>query len=150
MTVVSADAAYCYDKVNHIIMSLVWLVLTNGNIPAIVASLICLQTMKFFQQTGFGESKTFFGGINCLLYMMGLGKGNRAALPSWIQPSAIMVTVFKQLSLGAIMHNPISDVLIHSMGALFVDDTDMYKWQEHILDPGELWAQTQIEIEQLS
>jgi hypothetical protein len=64
MTVVSADAAYCYSRINHIIMSLVWLVLTNGNIPAIDASLICLQTMKFFQQTGFGESKTFFGGNN--------------------------------------------------------------------------------------
>jgi hypothetical protein len=36
------------------------------------------------------------------------------------------------------------------MGALFVDDTDMYTWQEHILDPGELWAQAQIEIEQWS
>jgi hypothetical protein len=53
MTVVSADAAYCYDRVNHVIMSLVWLVLT-GNTPTIVATLICLQTMKFFQRTGFG------------------------------------------------------------------------------------------------
>jgi len=59
MTVVSADAAYCNDRVNHIIMSLVWLVLT-GNMPAIVATLICLQTLKFFQRTGFGDSKTFF------------------------------------------------------------------------------------------
>jgi hypothetical protein len=49
MAVVSADAAYCYDRVNHVIMSLVWLALTNGNIPAIVSMLICLQTMKFFQ-----------------------------------------------------------------------------------------------------
>jgi hypothetical protein len=49
MIVTSADAAYCYDCVNHIIMSLVWLVLTNGNIPAIVAALICLQTMFFFK-----------------------------------------------------------------------------------------------------
>jgi hypothetical protein len=103
MTVVSADAAYCYDRVNHIIMSLVWLVLTNGNIPAIVASLICLQTMKFFQRTGFGESKTFFGGINCLPYMIGLGQGNRVVPPPWIQLSAIMVTVVKQLNLGAII-----------------------------------------------
>jgi hypothetical protein len=54
MMIVSADAAYCYNRVNHVIMSLVWLVLTNGNIPAIAASLICLQTMKFFQCTGFG------------------------------------------------------------------------------------------------
>jgi hypothetical protein len=42
MTVVSSDAAYCYERVNQVIMSLVWLVLTNGNIPAIVMVLICL------------------------------------------------------------------------------------------------------------
>jgi hypothetical protein len=127
-------------------MLLIWLVLTNGNIPAIVASLICLPTMKFFQRMGFCKSKTFFKGSNYLPYMMGLGQGNRAAPPSWIQLSAVMVTVFKQLNLGAIIHNPISDVLIYSMGALFIDDTDMYTWRRHILDPGELWAQTQIEI----
>ncbi len=33
MTIVSADAAYCYDRVNHVIM-------TNGNIPAIVAAMV--------------------------------------------------------------------------------------------------------------
>jgi hypothetical protein len=52
--------------------------------------------------------------------------------PSWIQLNAVMVTVFKQLNLGAIINNPISDVIIHSMGALFVDDTDIYTWREHI------------------
>jgi hypothetical protein len=41
MIVTSADAAYCYDRVNHMIKSLVWLVLTNGSIPAIVAAMIC-------------------------------------------------------------------------------------------------------------
>jgi hypothetical protein len=81
MTVVSADAAYCYDKVNHIVMLLVWLVLM-GNTPATVAPLICLRTMKFFQQTGFSDSKSFFGGPRYEPYMMGLGQGNRAAPPS--------------------------------------------------------------------
>jgi hypothetical protein len=89
MTIISADAAYCYDRVNHVIMSLVWLVLTNGNIPSIVAAMICLQTMKFFQRTGFGKSKTFFGGPLYFPYMMGLGQGNRAVPPSWIQLSAV-------------------------------------------------------------
>jgi hypothetical protein len=119
MTIVLADAAYCYDRVNHVIMSLVWLVLTNGNIPAIVASLICLQTMKFFQRTGFGESKTFFGGNLFFPYMMGLGQGSRAALPSWIQLSTALVTIFKQLALGALIQNPISVELIHTMGTLY-------------------------------
>jgi hypothetical protein len=57
---------------------------------------------------------------------MGLGQGNRAAPPSWIQLSAVMVNVFKQLALGARVKDPIKDVMIHSMGALYVDDTDMY------------------------
>jgi hypothetical protein len=142
MTIISVDAAYCYDRVNHIIMSLIWLVLTNGNIPAIVASLVCLQKMKFFQRTGFRELKTFFGGKSYFPYMMGLGQGNRAAPPSWIQLSAVLVTIFKQLKLGAIIQDPISAELIHLMGTLFVDDTDLYTWKEHIMDPGELWCQT--------
>jgi hypothetical protein len=150
MTIVSADAAYCYDKVNHIITSLIWLVLTNGNIPAILASLVCLQTMKFFQRTGFGELKTFFGGKSYFPYMMGLGKENRAAPPSWIQLSAVLVTIFKQLQLGAMIQDPISAELIHTMGAHFVDDTDLYTWKEHIMDPGELWCQTQIKLEKWS
>ncbi len=45
--------------------------------------------MKFFQRTGFGESKTYFGGKSYIPYMMGLGQGNRAAPPSWIQLSAV-------------------------------------------------------------
>jgi hypothetical protein len=150
MTVVSADAAYCYDRVNHIIMSLMWLVLTNGNIPAIVVSLICLQTMRFYQWTGFGELKMFFRGKKFITYMMGVGQGNRAAPPSWIQLSAVMVTMIKQLNLRAIINNPISDAIIHSMGASFVDDTDMYTWRDYITDPTELWAQTKIEIAQWS
>ncbi len=150
MTIVLTDAAYCYDRVNHIIMSLIWLALTNGNILAIVASLVCLQTMKFFQRTGFGESKTFFGGKSYFSYMMGLRQGNRAAPPSWIQLSAVLVTIFKQLKLGAMIQDPISAELIHTMGALLVDDTDLYTWKEHIMDPGELWFQTQIELEKWS
>jgi hypothetical protein len=118
----------------------VWLVLTNGNLPAIEASLIHLQTIRFYQWTGFGESKTFFEGTKFIPYMMGLDQGNRAAPPSWIQLSTVLVTVFKQLNLGAIINNPISDVIIHLMGALFVNDTDMYTWREHIMDPTELWA----------
>ncbi len=150
MTVVSADAAYCYDRVNHVIMSLVWLALTNGNIPAIVSMLICLQPMKFFQRTGFGESRTFSRGAGIRLYMMGLGQGNRAAPPSWIQLSAVLVNVFKQLDLGALVVDLIMQELIHSMGTLFVDDTDLYMWKDGLLDPGELWLQTQLELTQWS
>jgi hypothetical protein len=48
MTVVLADAANCYDRVNHIIMLLVWMAALQGNIPAMVAALISLQMMKIY------------------------------------------------------------------------------------------------------
>ena len=81
MTIVSADAANCYNRVNHVIMSLIWLTLLNGNTPPTVSALICLQAINFFQQPGFGKSKTFFGGQNLRKYIMGLGQGSRAAPP---------------------------------------------------------------------
>jgi hypothetical protein len=47
-----------------------------------------------------------------------------------------MVNVFKQLKLGAIISDPLFDTLIHLMGALYVDDTDMYTWREYIPGSG--------------
>ena len=150
MTIISADASYCYDRVNHVIMSLVWLVLTNGNVPATGAAMLCLQTMKFFQQMGFGKSETFVGGPLYFPYMMGLGQGNRASLPSWIQLSPVLINVYKQLNLGAMIQDPITAEMIHSMGVLFVDNTDLYTWREYLLDPGDSWCQAQLELEQWS
>jgi NADPH-dependent 7-cyano-7-deazaguanine reductase QueF-like protein len=49
MTIISANAANFYNRVNHVIMSLIWLTLLNGSIPSVVVALICLQTMRFFQ-----------------------------------------------------------------------------------------------------
>ncbi len=56
----------------------------------------------------------------------GLGQENRAAPPSWIQLSAVLVNVFKKLNLDALIQDPKTAEVIHSMGALFVDDTDFY------------------------
>jgi hypothetical protein len=82
--------------------------------------------------------------------MMGLGQGNRVAPPSWIQLSAVLVRIFKQLNLGALIQDPINVEMIYSIGALFMDDTDFYTWREHIPDSGEPWCQTQIELKQRS
>ena len=62
----------------------------------------------------------------------------------------MLVNVFKQLNLGTLIQDPITAEVIHLMGALFVDDTDLYTWREDILDPGELWCQAQLELEHWS
>ncbi len=81
---------------------------------------------------------------------MGLSQGNRAASPSWIQLSAVLVNVFKQLNLDALIQDPITAEVIHSMGTLFVDYTDLYTLRENIFDPGNVWCQAQLELERWS
>jgi hypothetical protein len=106
--------------------------------------------MKFLQQTGFGKSKMFFRGLSYWPYMVGLSQGIRAAPTSWIQLSAVLVNVFKQLNLGTLIRDPITAAMIHSMGALFVDDTNLYTWRETLLSAEKLWCQAQLELEQWS
>jgi hypothetical protein len=81
---------------------------------------------------------------------MGLGQGNHAAPPSWIQLSAVMVNVYKQLGLGTNIHDPMTDDIIHSMGAMYVDNLDLYTWKEDITDPAKLMMQAQREVSQWS
>ena len=61
-----------------------------------------------------------------------------------------MVNVYKQLGLGTDLHDPITDERIHSMGAMYVDDLDMYTWKDEITDPFELMLQAQQEVTQWS
>ena len=82
--------------------------------------------------------------------MMGLGQGNRAAPLSWIQLSTVLVNVFKQLDLGSLIKDPITAETIHTMGACFVDNIDLYTWREDILNPGGVWSQAQVELEHRS
>jgi hypothetical protein len=56
-----ADADKCYDCINHILLSLLLLMIvrTTGNV---VAMLHPIQTMKFFQRMARGDLTTFMGG----------------------------------------------------------------------------------------
>ena len=62
----------------------------------------------------------------------------------------VLVNVYKQLSLGTDLYNPVTDDRIHSMGAMFVDNLDLFTWKEDITDPYELMLQAQKEITQWS
>ena len=56
----SADAANCYDRINHIIMVFLLLAIM-GSVGMIAACLYPIQIMKFFQCMGHGDSTTFMG-----------------------------------------------------------------------------------------
>ena len=87
---------------------------------------------------------------------MGLGQGSRAAPPLWIQLSLVLVNVYKQLGLGCFTTDPILLEEIHSAGALFVDDADLYTGDDRqsesdeLPNPAELWLQTQKKLDKWS
>ena len=72
-----ADADKCYDRINHIIMSLLLLAII-GSMGPMVAMLYPIQTMKFFQRTARGDSTKFMGGRGRDNPLQGLCQGNGA------------------------------------------------------------------------
>ena len=56
MAIVAVDADQCYDRINHIVMSLVLSVV--GCAGLVVALLRPIQTMKFYQRTAWGDLST--------------------------------------------------------------------------------------------
>ena len=66
LAIVLVDAAQCYDRVNHVMLALMWLALLKH--PVIVNVILeCLQTIKFYQRSGYGDSSEYFGGQDQIL-----------------------------------------------------------------------------------
>ena len=62
--------------------------------------------------------------------------------------SAAVVNVYKQLGLGGYITNPLSQETIHTMGAVFVDNIDLYTGGDGSVKTTKLWRQTQIDVNQ--
>jgi hypothetical protein len=74
LVAVSVEANKCYDRINHIIMSLLLLAI-GGDEGPIKAMLLCIQEMHFSQRMGRGDSNTFMGGRPSSNLLQGLCQG---------------------------------------------------------------------------
>ena len=90
-----------------------------------------------------GNLTSFIGGEG--FYFMGLGQGSRGAPPSWVCVSSVIVNILKGLDCRAHILDPITSALIHSVGAMFVDDSDLYCWLESMQSAEELYETIQEE-----
>ena len=55
LAIVSVDVAQCYDRVNHVMLTLLWIALLKSTVIVKVI-LECLKTIKFYQRSGYGDS----------------------------------------------------------------------------------------------
>ena len=117
MVLVSIDAAQCCDRVNLLMMSLVWL--AHGvQQSAIAIILSCLSNMKIYTCTGFGDSESFIGCPGNSPPFCGLGQGSKAAPASWIQLSSMIINYFREHGYGAEFVDPITRISYHSIGCV--------------------------------
>jgi hypothetical protein len=120
----SADADKCYNRINHIIMSLLLLAII-GSMGPVVAMLHPIQTVKFFQRTARGDLTTFMGGRGRDNPLQGLCQGNGAALACWLISSLLLMHGYRKKGFGSCILSPMSGVIIDFLAKIYVDDTDL-------------------------
>jgi hypothetical protein len=139
----SVDASNCYDRISHIIMSLLLLAIT-GWLGAVVSLLSPIQTMKFYQRTGLGDSTSYMGGPNLSRLLQGLCQGNGAAPACWTMLSAVIMHCYTIQGFGSRIVSPISDAIIEFIGSMFVDDTTLHIMRPDLRSAIDLWREMQV------
>lgn len=138
MSIISADAGHCYNRIAHAFALLVFQAF-GVFITMVAAMLSTIQNMKFFLRTGFGESSVFMtAALGAIIH--GLCQGNTAAPAGWSLISAVLLAAYKRMGHGAVIESPISRHEVTSAGVLYVDDVDLLVMNLKVATP-ELWQE---------
>lgn len=81
--------------------------------------LLALQTMELFLWTGFGDSKTFFGGTESVPYG-GLGQANGAAPPVFTAVSTLLIVAFVGMAHGNMVNRAITGFCFSIAAIMYV------------------------------
>ena len=83
--------------------------------------------MRFYLRTGFGESKTSYGGSH-EERLAGYGQGNAAAGPGFTAMSSIIANAYLRDGFGAHIYSSYY-ICLHILAAvMYVDDTNLVHW----------------------
>jgi hypothetical protein len=146
LAILAADAANCYDMVNHIILCLL-LMAIGVPIGAIICMLSTIMSMKYFLRTGFGISNKYMGSEMASKRRHGLNQGSRAAPPCWTIVSSLLVAIQRAQGHVATVVTPISKIITIIVGYLYVDDTDLYVMSREIFTNDELFMKAQAALD---
>jgi hypothetical protein len=133
LATMSANADKCYDRINHIIMSLLLLAIV-GSMGLVVAILHPIQSMKFYQCTG-GDSKTFMGERGRDNPLQGLCQGNGAASACWLIISSVIMHCYQCKGFASQIISPISSAIIDFLGDIYMDDTNLIVTHPNLTTP---------------
>ena len=93
-------------------------------VAAIKLMLTTIQEIKFFHRTGYGDSTDYVGSTG-EKRTQGLCQGNGAAPAGWTVTTIPMILAHKCKRHGVHLIGPISRKILHVVGSLYVDNTDL-------------------------
>ena len=120
----SNDAKSCYDRISHAIVSLAFQRLGIPEAP-VQCMLKCIQQMKHYIRTSFGDSDDHFTSEHTAIPFQGILQGNGAAPTIWVLVSTPLLNMLRTAGNGAHIISPLSEEASHIIGYAFVDDTDL-------------------------
>ena len=91
---------------------------------AIESMLSAIENMKFFLQTGFGDSKRFASG-GVPVKVQRLTQGNGASPAGWAVISIVILRAHGKKGHGATLLCPITCCSANILVIIYVDDTDL-------------------------
>ncbi len=121
--ITSVNASNCYNRIAHAIASLVFQAF-RVPVTAIETMLGTIENMKFFLQTGFGNSKSFAGG-GISVKTQGLTQGNGALPAGWAVISICIIRAHGKKGHRSKFTCPITQLKHHFSAILYVDNTDL-------------------------
>jgi hypothetical protein len=101
----------------------------------IVAMLHPIQSMKFYQRTACGDSKTFMGGRGWENPLQGLCQGNGAGPACWLIISSVLMHYYQHKGFGSRIILPISSAFIDFLREIYVDDTNLIVTHPNLTTP---------------
>jgi hypothetical protein len=88
-----------------------------------------IETMRFYLCTGFGKSKTSYGGTY-EEWLAGYGQGNAAAGPGFTAMSLLIVNAYLSDGFGAWIYSSYYKQLLLLAAMMYVDNTDLIHWTD--------------------
>ena len=121
---VANDLNSCYDRMVHTGTSLA---LRRMGAPksAVQCMSKCIQYMRHYIRTAYGDSTSYYGG-NESDPLQGGGQGNPAAPPMWIALTVTLITLMNNLTPGVLILTPISLVIAFLTVIMYVDDSTIF------------------------
>jgi hypothetical protein len=100
--------------------------------------LTSIQSMKFFQHIGRGDSNTYMGGRSESNPLQGLCQANGCAPACWLMLISTIMVCYKKAGYGSSIVSPMSGVSIEFMGNIYVVDSNLLVFLADEFDCGKL------------